>query len=60
MELIRSARDPWGQEVLLGMSWDLIGVFFGVGLTLIVLHMLFMWLWAPRLRRSKAAGRPPR
>ena len=48
MEFFRFTRDVWGQEVLQGMSWDLIGVFFGLGLTYVVLHALYSWFLAPK------------
>ena len=31
MEVLRISRDAYGREVLEGMSWDLIWVFFGLG-----------------------------
>jgi hypothetical protein len=34
--------------VLEGISWDLIPVFFGLGLAVIVVHALYRWLLAPR------------
>jgi hypothetical protein len=50
VELVRVSRDVWGREILQGMSWDLIGVFFGAGLAVIVLHALYRWLLAPQRR----------
>lgn len=41
MELLRISRDIYGREVLQGMSWDLIWVFFGLGCLLIVGHALY-------------------
>lgn len=46
MELFRYSSNAWGQEVLQGMSWDLLPVFFAVGLALCVAHSLYMWLVA--------------
>lgn len=48
MTLFRASRDVWGQEVLQGMSWDLLPVFFGVGAGFILCHLLYRWLFAPR------------
>lgn len=48
MEVLRYGRDVYGRAVLEGMSWDLIGVFFGLGLAVIVTHALYRWLLAPR------------
>jgi hypothetical protein len=56
MELLRWSRNPWGQETLQGVSWDLLWLFVGAGAVLIVLHMLYMWLWAPRLDREPGEG----
>lgn len=53
MELLRRSQNPWGQEILQGVSWDLLPWFVGTGVVLIVLHMLYMWLWVPRLRRER-------
>ena len=40
-DLIRVSRDVYGREVLEGMSWDLIPVFFGLGLVIIVGHAVW-------------------
>lgn len=48
MELFRVSRDVWGREILQGMSWDLLPVFFGVGAVLILAHLLYRWLLAPK------------
>lgn len=50
MELLRTSRDVWGQEVLQGMSWELIPVFFGAGGAIILCHLLYRWLLAPKGR----------
>jgi hypothetical protein len=48
LELLRFGRDVYGREVLEGASWDLIGVFFGLGLAVIVIHAVYRWLFVPR------------
>ncbi len=48
MEILRFSRDVYGREVLEGMSWDLIGVFFGLGVVLIVGHAVYRKWFAPR------------
>ena len=61
MDLFRTSRDVWGQEVLQGMSWDLIPIFFGAGAALIVGHLLYRWLLAPGQPAAKfprRAGQP--
>jgi hypothetical protein len=36
--------------VLLGVSWDLLPVFVGAGVAIIVAHALFKALWEPAVR----------
>lgn len=48
MEVFRFGRDVYGREILQGMSWDLIGVFFGLGVVVIVVHATYRWLFAPQ------------
>jgi hypothetical protein len=31
MKLLRTDTSPWGQEVVLGVSWDLLPVFVAAG-----------------------------
>jgi hypothetical protein len=50
MDLLRTDVSPWGQEVLLGISWDLLPVFVGAGALLIVVHVLFKAVWEPAVR----------
>jgi hypothetical protein len=50
VEILRVSRDIYGREVLQGMSWDLIYVFFGVGCALILGHALYRALLAPKQR----------
>ena len=47
MEILQVSRDVYGREVLQGMSCDLIGVFFALGVAFIVGHALYRWLLAP-------------
>jgi hypothetical protein len=41
----------YGREVLQGMSWDLIWVFFAVGCAFIVIHALYRLFLAPKRSR---------
>lgn len=50
MEVFRLSRTVYGQEVLQGMSWDLLGVFFGVGVAFIVMHSVYRLWFAPKHR----------
>lgn len=48
MEIFRFSRDVYGRETLQGMSWDLLWVFVGLGLVLIVGHALYRLVLAPK------------
>jgi hypothetical protein len=48
VELLRVSRDAYGREVLQGLSWDLIYVFFAAGVVLIVVHALYRYFVAKR------------
>lgn len=47
MEFLRVSRDVYGREVLEGVSWDLLPVFFGLGLAVILIHAAYRWFFAP-------------
>jgi hypothetical protein len=52
VEYLRVTKDQWGQEVLQGVSWDLLGVFFGIAVAFIAGHALFAWLMMRKRRKS--------
>ena len=54
MEVLRYSTDAWGQTVLEGVSWDLLGVFFFAAVAFVVIHALYMWRLAPRKQESIA------
>jgi hypothetical protein len=56
VEIFRVSRDVYGREVLQGMSWDLLPVFFGVGVLFVCLHALYKWLLAPKGAHPVASG----
>jgi hypothetical protein len=41
MELVRISRDAWGQQVLEGISWDLLPVAFALGAIVIIGHAIY-------------------
>jgi hypothetical protein len=41
MELFRVSRDAWGQQVLEGISWDLLPIAVGIGALVIVGHAIY-------------------
>ncbi len=52
MELWRSAADPWGQDVLIGISWDLMWAAVIAGLAFTVAHAV----WAKWLAPAETSG----
>jgi hypothetical protein len=56
LELFRVSRDIYGRETLHGLSWDLLWVFVGLGLALIVGHALYKALLAARRPPSGGAA----
>ena len=46
MEFLRVSRNVWGQEAILGLSWDLLPVFFWAGVVFVVLHAVYCRLLA--------------
>jgi hypothetical protein len=58
MNLLRTDTNAWGQEVLLGISWDLLPLFVAAGVVIILGHALFKALWEPAVgRRLKRQSR---
>jgi len=41
VEFVRISRDAWGQEVLEGVSWDLLPVAFAIGAIVIIGHAIY-------------------
>ena len=41
MDFLRSARNPWGENVLLGLGWDVLWIIVGLGLLFVVVHAIF-------------------
>ena len=41
MEFVRITRNAWGQQTLEGISWDLLPVAFGLGVAIIVGHLVW-------------------
>jgi formate dehydrogenase subunit gamma len=40
MELLRRARGPWGEEILVGLGWDLFWVVVVLGAVFVVIHAI--------------------
>ena len=56
MELWRRAANPWGQEVLIGVSWDLMWAAVIVGLGFIAAHAVWAQWLAPAASEDKGGG----
>lgn len=46
MELLRVDQNAWGQEILLGVSWDLLWFFVGGALAFIAVHIVYARFWS--------------
>ena len=53
METLRTAQNPWGQDVLLGIGWDLVWLAVGASVVFVLGHMAFM------MTRPKKEGGAP-
>ncbi len=46
MEWVRRERNPWGQDILIGLSWDLLWIAVAIGVLFILAHaVLYFWRW---------------
>ena len=55
MELVRITRNAWGDETLEGVSWDLLPVAFGLGVAIILGHLV----WRALRKRRRVPSSPP-
>ena len=59
MDLLRTAPNPWGQNVLIGIGWDLVWLAVWASLAFVVLHAVWMKLRrAPEPTPTPAAAPP--
>ncbi len=56
MEIIRHKNDVWGQEVILGVSWDLLWVVVVAILVLLAGHAIVMAALARKKQKPSSAG----
>ncbi|MGQ4807277.1 hypothetical protein NKDENANG_00621 [Candidatus Entotheonellaceae bacterium PAL068K] len=50
MEWLRWQKNPWGQEILRGLAWDLAWLAMVAGLLAVAVHMLlYVWRWRPKV-----------
>ncbi|MDH3233217.1 MAG: hypothetical protein OEQ29_06800 [Alphaproteobacteria bacterium] len=57
MELFRVTKNAWGQEILVGISWDLAWVFLGAAGLFVVLHAIYKLTIAPDSAPDRRAKR---
>ena len=56
MDLLQWGTNPWGQETLVRLSWDLLYLAFWAGIVFILFHMIYAAVWVPRLARAANGG----
>ena len=56
MELLQWGTDPWGQETLVRVGWDVLYLFFWAGIAFIVFHLIYAAVWLPKLAAGAAGS----
>jgi cytochrome b subunit of formate dehydrogenase len=56
MEFVRSASNPWGQQVLLGLAWDVLWLVAVLGAVFVVVHAIFARKSAAATTTTSAAS----
>ena len=56
MELFEWGTNPWGQETLVRISWDLLYLAFWGGIAFILFHVVYAIVWLPKLARANGGG----
>ena len=56
MDFWRRATNPWDQDILIGIAWDLMWAAAIVGVVFLSGHALYMWLLAPKKKLSAPVG----
>ncbi|MBQ91288.1 MAG: cytochrome B [Acidimicrobiaceae bacterium] len=49
MELFQTGLDPWGQEILIRISWSLLYISFWAGIAFVAFHLVYSMVWKPKL-----------
>ena len=49
MELFQFGTDPWGQEILIRLSWGLLTVAFWAGIAYVLFHAVYAVIWRPKV-----------
>lgn len=56
MELFQWGTDPWGQEILIRVSWDLLYVAFWSGAAFVLFHAIYAAVWLPKVARANGGS----
>jgi len=56
VEIFRVSKDAYGQETLIGVSWDLLWWFIAAALLFIVAHIIYKLLFAPKADGAAISG----
>ncbi len=59
LDFVRTAQNPWSQEVLVGVAWDLMWLALAVGVVFAVGHTIWKWKFAPAEEFEPSASAPP-
>ena len=60
MEIFRVTKSVYGQETLIGVSWQLFWWFAGAALLFVAVHMIYKWFYGPMgktMRRAPTINR---
>jgi formate dehydrogenase subunit gamma len=55
MDLFQVGTDPWGQEILIRISWVLLTMAFWAGIAFILFHAVYVVVWKPKVEVAAAA-----
>ncbi len=59
MEFLRRASNPWDQQVMLGIAWDLMWLALAVGIVFVVGHAISVKWFAPKTTPVSGAAAAP-
>ena len=48
MDVLTWGTDPWGQEILIRISWDLLYASFAAGVLFVTAHAIWIKVWVPK------------
>lgn len=57
LDFVRTAQNPWDQEVLIGVAWDLMWLALVAGVVFAIGHTVWKWKFAPADEYDEDPGR---